>query len=223
MFSLKEKNRDTLPLESTTIDAAAALIATVPHDWIPVKTFQYPGIPPVNTYRRDIAGEPWYVRVSEHKDPNDQPYELYEKFRQGLLVNHTSNEVQYIPMLQGFEQVGHHGNYENIVVHYKFPVGLANRKMAVWLLIRSLPDEFYIVQFPADTHVDGVKGMYMSVENVRLEGDTVRWTMAQTSDARGLLPRWLQNQSIAGTIAQDVQHFIEWVRDKEEEELLLEG
>lgn len=73
--------------------------------------------------------------------------------------------------------------------------------------------------FAADKGV--VVGRYVSVEKVvrRVKnqgaeeqgGKTIEWTMATASDARGVLPLWVQTKAVPGQIAKDVGMFLGWV------------
>ena len=63
---------------------------------------------------------------------------------------------------------------------------------------------------------------YVSVERVRkvsLDGSTksghghgIEWTMATASDAKGVLPMFVQTQAVPGQIAVDVPYFLGWVK-----------
>ncbi|KAL2427375.1 hypothetical protein ABEF95_012498 [Exophiala dermatitidis] len=49
----------------------------------------------------------------------------------------------------------------------------------------------------------------------KAEGETVgqiEWVMATTSDAKGVLPGWLQRMSVPAAVAKDVGYFIRWIR-----------
>lgn len=68
-----------------------------------------------------------------------------------------------------------------------------------------------------------VVGAYAAVERVRRaggEGGTraeVEWVMATASDAKGVLPMWVQTKAVPGQVAKDVKLFLGWVdgeRDK---------
>ncbi|KAH8885200.1 hypothetical protein GQ53DRAFT_660543, partial [Thozetella sp. PMI_491] len=58
-----------------------------------------------------------------------------------------------------------------------------------------------------------VLGAYASVERIRkLPGtDEIEWIMTTTSDARGVLPQWVQNMAVPGQIAKDVPMFLSWI------------
>lgn len=65
-----------------------------------------------------------------------------------------------------------------------------------------------------------VVGAYVSVERVRrLPAPTgegggpgrIEWVMATASDARGVLPMWMQTKAVPGQIAKDVSLFLGWL------------
>ncbi|OIW35176.1 hypothetical protein CONLIGDRAFT_45099 [Coniochaeta ligniaria NRRL 30616] len=65
---------------------------------------------------------------------------------------------------------------------------------------------------------DVVVASYASVERVRKvegegEGGKIEWIMATASDARGVLPMWVQTRAVPGQIAKDVGLFLGWVRE----------
>lgn len=68
-----------------------------------------------------------------------------------------------------------------------------------------------------------VLGAYVSVERVRRlpaptaagddggDGRRIEWVMATASDARGILPMWVQTRAVPGQIAKDVSLFLGWL------------
>lgn len=59
-----------------------------------------------------------------------------------------------------------------------------------------------------------VVGAYAAVERVRRigdEGKEIEWVMATASDARGVLPMFVQTKAIPGQIAKDVDLFLGWI------------
>ena len=56
-----------------------------------------------------------------------------------------------------------------------------------------------------------VAGAYTSVERVRkLESGEIEWVMATASDAKGVLPLWVQAKAVPGQVAKDVSLFLSW-------------
>ena len=75
---------------------------------------------------------------------------------------------------------------------------------------------------------DIVPAMYSSVERFcRRAGEDggreVEWMMATASDAKGILPLWLQIRAVPGQIAKDVGYFIGWVVREREKSKQVEG
>ena len=84
--------------------------------------------------------------------------------------------------------------------------------------------EFFIVQIAvrdpkleSDSQGETVRGAYSSVERLRLleesgegRGET-EWVMGTVSDARGVLPAWVQKMAVPGAIAKDVNLFLDWI------------
>lgn len=57
-----------------------------------------------------------------------------------------------------------------------------------------------------------VVGAYVSVERVRRDGGgSIEWIMATASDAKGVLPMWVQTRAVPGQVAVDVPYFLGWV------------
>ncbi|KUI67348.1 hypothetical protein VM1G_02731 [Cytospora mali] len=62
-----------------------------------------------------------------------------------------------------------------------------------------------------------VIGAYAAVERVRrLPGGEIEWVMATASDAKGVLPMWVQTRAIPGQIAKDVGLFLGWIAKERE-------
>lgn len=90
-------------------------------------------------------------------------------------------------------------------------------------------DEFVVVSVTVDDFAGGglgdravlsadrgvVTGAYASVERVRrLPGGArggIEWIMATASDAKGVLPMWVQTRAVPGQIAKDVGMFLGWI------------
>ncbi|KAI9800607.1 MAG: hypothetical protein M1833_003265 [Piccolia ochrophora] len=118
---------------------------------------------------------------------------------------------------------------------HKLPFPLSPRTFPVLIITAIMPrSAFIVVQIPlADVsslpmsraHITSapptVPGIYASIERCQSwhrlasidvhDGRTVEWLMATASDAKGVLPGWLQASAIPGAISKDVGRFIEWV------------
>ncbi|KAH6674028.1 hypothetical protein F5X68DRAFT_278525 [Plectosphaerella plurivora] len=121
------------------------------------------------------------------------------------------------------------------VRHKIAPAGLLNdRVFGVLMLSAALKgaDEFVVLSVSINDlatsplgslakEKGAVFGAYTSVERVRKVGDGIEWIMATASDAKGVLPVWVQAKAVTGLIAKDVPMFLGWVakeRAKAEEE-----
>ncbi|KAF4123390.1 Protein of unknown function (DUF3074) [Geosmithia morbida] len=88
--------------------------------------------------------------------------------------------------------------------------------------------EFIVVQIAVTDQADTVVGTegnlvgsYTSIERFRdvagADGEGIEWTMGTASDARGILPAWVQRMSIPGIVAKDVDMFLSWVEGQRKE------
>lgn len=89
--------------------------------------------------------------------------------------------------------------------------------MAIWILsIQPDPEvpQFFVISLPSSHEVssDVTRAVYCAIEVItyKEEEGHVEWLMAQTSDARGSIPRWIQDKSVTASVASDVPSFIEW-------------
>ncbi|KKA26379.1 hypothetical protein TD95_001390 [Thielaviopsis punctulata] len=65
-----------------------------------------------------------------------------------------------------------------------------------------------------------VTASYTSVERIRkVPAGTIEWTMATASDARGVLPAWLQALSVPAKIRKDVPMFLVWLANQNRQEI----
>lgn len=111
--------------------------------------------------------------------------------------------------------------YIAFTVHYKFPKLFSDREMAIWVLaIQPDPtiEQFLVISLPATHPVSShvTRAVYCAIEVVtyKEEENHVEWIMAQTSDARGSIPRWIQDRSVTATVASDVPSFITWANSQ---------
>ncbi|KAK7745018.1 hypothetical protein SLS53_003253 [Cytospora paraplurivora] len=89
-------------------------------------------------------------------------------------------------------------------------------------------DEFIVVSVTISDFAEGplksraglsaekgvVVGAYAAVERVRRlagSGQKIEWLMATASDAKGILPMWVQTRAVPGQIAKDVGLFLGWI------------
>ncbi|KAJ6445902.1 LOW QUALITY PROTEIN: Eburicol 14-alpha-demethylase [Purpureocillium lavendulum] len=125
---------------------------------------------------------------------------------------------------------------------HKLPTPLRNRLFPVLQATAAVAGrrEFLVVQIATTAEAGGgggdgagssgtVLGAYTSVERVRdlsgadaaqggrRDGDgeaQVEWVMGTVSDARGLLPGWVQKMAVPGQVAKDVDMFLSWIAEE---------
>ncbi|KAK0656107.1 hypothetical protein B0T16DRAFT_317549 [Cercophora newfieldiana] len=95
--------------------------------------------------------------------------------------------------------------------------GTISRHELPEFLVVSIPVADYLAspQVPAsvrEEHESAVVAVYASVERIRKFGGDggIEWIMATASDARGVLPTWVQTSAVPGQIAKDVPKFLAW-------------
>ncbi|KAK4449466.1 hypothetical protein QBC34DRAFT_438240 [Podospora aff. communis PSN243] len=84
--------------------------------------------------------------------------------------------------------------------------------LSITLTLPSLLESSSYVPDPIrQKYHDSVIGSYVSVERVRkTEEGKIEWIMATASDAKGVLPTWVQNRAVPGQISKDVPNFLAW-------------
>jgi hypothetical protein len=112
------------------------------------------------------------------------------------------------------------------MTHKIDPKPLKNRTFPVIQISASLvgTEEFVVISIPlsdfnkspfAEDAKDKslVVAAYVSVERIRVLASTgdVEWIMATASDAKGVLPQWMQNLAVPTAIAKDVELFLSWI------------
>jgi hypothetical protein len=126
----------------------------------------------------------------------------------------------------------HGGRWNNITVvveemkHKIDPKPLKNRAFPVVQVVAALEGtpEFMVVSVPlsdfekspyADFARDKslVVAAYASIERIRVlpSNSDVEWIMATASDAKGVLPQWMQNLAVPSAVAKDVEMFLSWI------------
>lgn len=95
----------------------------------------------------------------------------------------------------------------------------SDREMAIWILtVQPAPEvkQFFVISLPSSHEVSPsvTRAEYCSIEVITyIEAEShVEWLMAQTSDAKGNIPRWIQDRSVTASVAADVPSFIEWAK-----------
>ncbi|KAF2658269.1 hypothetical protein K491DRAFT_624954 [Lophiostoma macrostomum CBS 122681] len=101
------------------------------------------------------------------------------------------------------------GREESLVL--QIPVDLA-----------SFPEDAITSQNEAKVGKSLVQGEYASVEKVVRVGEESQWVMATASNAKGVLPMWVQKKAVPGEIVKDVEYVYGFI-EKHRSELVGES
>ncbi|CDO53990.1 hypothetical protein DV495_001428 [Geotrichum candidum] len=217
-FPLKDFSAAELPPKAQIIAAAHEFVTQIKIDWTKTKVYPHD----VHTYTTRQGNDFWMSRISYHTDVT------FDQFKSAILEDHTRNEVKYIPLLDSARDhedepdvipEDHPDGWKAFTVHYKFPRLFSDREMAVWVLaVQPDPEikQFIIISVPSSHAVSPhvTRAEYLAIEVVTYieEEGHVEWIMAQTSDAKGNIPRWIQDKSVTASVVADVPSFIDWAK-----------
>jgi len=216
---------DTIPSSADVLAAAKAIFPDTVQ-WKSGKKY-IDGL--VQTYSAKINGATWFARTSFHGAEDGS----FDDFWGGLGVDHAVHEAEYIPdidkatLLREIEP----STSEVWSLHYQFGPLVSPRTFTI-LLVTAVEKvegterrQGYVISVPFTTDGDselaakeepGVKGRYAAVERLtELDDGTIEWRMATTSSPGGLIPDFLATPAIPKAIAQDVKHFLAWLKKKE--------
>ncbi|KAG5649742.1 hypothetical protein H0H81_002211 [Sphagnurus paluster] len=215
-----------VPPHETLIDLAKKLIAST-HSWKQGKTY-YKNVKTSHHPATTPGGAPWHCRVSEHTKDEATFDELWDR----LGKDKALNEKEFIPEIDTATKVKE-VSPESIIwtLHYVFSPPIAPRVFTV-LQLTHLEDSAdgarsgMIVSIPIDLSGAGdealaaletpgaVRGCYVSVEVLteRPDGST-EWRMATSSTPGGSIPTFVVERTMASKIAQDVPHFMTWLKE----------
>ncbi|EME87950.1 uncharacterized protein MYCFIDRAFT_75783 [Pseudocercospora fijiensis CIRAD86] len=181
--------------------------------------------------------ETWFQRTSLHENKAEPGTATFDEFDNGLRENHSKNEQEYTPGLVEVHELLNYkallegkgrtaGRWQDVDLYlmqmrHKVPSPLKNRVFTVVVAAGKIENEFVDVQIPVElpnnakykeTSTEIVHGVYASVERGSLEenGTHVKWQMGTASDAKGILPLFIQKIAMPGEIAKDVGRFVEW-------------
>lgn len=189
----------------------------------------------VKTDRNKIVSESWYLRRSVHEDAAKNGTATWDEFVKSFKQEHAETEKNFTPNIESthlFQQWDCSGieieidgdtwvdwtlKFEESV--HKLPAPLTKRVFPVVQATASAKGrkDFLVVQVLVEggPESEGSKGAlkaaYTSVERVREGEGGIEWTMGTVSNARGVLPQWIQNLSVSGLVAKDVSMFLEWM------------
>ncbi|GMM50559.1 hypothetical protein DASB73_015170 [Starmerella bacillaris] len=210
MFELKEYSETQLPDSLELIQKAQEFIS-VDNGWNHSKILNRAHI-----FNKWHGNDYWCMRVSNHI------HITYEDMLATIFHNHTENEKDYMDSIESYKSMdpSKDGSWQSKVVTYKLPFPFAKRDMVFWMVHEEsfLDNQFLIITLPRDTTVENCKGMYVAIEEVtRLEDGGIQWSMATTSEAGGLIPRFIQRMALPGAIANDIPQFEKWINKKKKE------
>lgn len=188
-----------------------------------------------------VSDETWFLRRSTHRDAAERKTASYAEFREHFKEHHAESELAFTDTVvkttprrewdcAGVElQIGNETwvdwtlKLEESV--HKLPFPLKKRVFPVLqatAAVKGHKREFMLVQIafaggPAEENERGtVTAAYTSVERVREVGDggQVEWVMGTASDAKGILPEFVQVLAVPDAVAKDVNIFMAWIADQ---------
>ncbi|OAA73536.1 hypothetical protein ISF_00437 [Cordyceps fumosorosea ARSEF 2679] len=190
---------------------------------------------------RDAGAETWFLRRSVHEDAARRGTASWEEFVAHFKAHHAESEMGFTTAIVGTTprrswdcaglaiRVGGETwtdwtlQLEESVHRLPFPL---RRRVFPVLQATAAVDgrrEFVVVQVfyagePAAANAHGtVTGAYTSIERVReLPGSDdgkkqIEWIMGTASDARGILPEFIQAMATPDLVPKDVEFFLSWV------------
>ncbi|SGY51103.1 BQ5605_C001g00962 [Microbotryum silenes-dioicae] len=221
---IAQLTREAKSLLSTLTDPSKRDSSPDPSVWKSGKTFNQSTIPTHSYSAHDPAGlvpdhegRRWFARISKHPGAN------YDKWRSGLLLDHSENEVRYIESCTQAERL--HSIVPNKLevwttqYHLAFPTSNRDFTFAILTSEQEAGAEFSAarsftvvsVPFHAPSRSGFVRAKYVSVEHVIQTQDGVKWVMATASDAAGLVPKFISDMAMPSKIAEDVPSFQSWI------------
>ncbi|OAA49273.1 START-like domain protein [Metarhizium rileyi] len=184
---------------------------------------------------RDLHPEVWALRRSVHENAAATGTADWKEWIHCFKDRHAETEKEFTPtvldtrlmkkwrckdmkiQLAGRIWVKWTMKWEESV--HKLPFPLKKRVFPVLQVTAMTQDnqEFMVVQIAVKdedaTARNGgaVLGAYTSVERFRQTESGVEWIMGTVSDARGLVPRWVQRRAVPAQVAKDVDMFLAWM------------
>lgn len=187
-----------------------------------------------------VDSESWFLRRSTHVDAADKGTASWDEFKAAFKDEHAKTEMAFTPTIISTElhrawdvsdvEVEHAGDawtnwtlkYEHSVHRLPFPLKkrdfpvlqatAAKRAkegkqfITIQVAVRGVDKD--VKEMPSDT----IQGVYTSVERVTEdENGRIEWVMGTVSDAKGVLPTWVQKLALPDQVAKDVQLFMGWI------------
>lgn len=192
-----------------------------------------------------IKPETWSLRRSVHEEAKKAGTADWEEWVRCFKAGHADAEMKFTPTVMshtlkrqwdcaGVEVTVGGDTYEDLTLKleesvHKMPAPLNNRVFPVLQVTAAVRGrrEFVVVQIAAvpetagadESRPDGaLRGTYTAIERFKeIDGQgNVEWVMGTVSDARGVLPAWIQKMAVPGQIAKDVDMFLEWIAGERE-------
>lgn len=182
-----------------------------------------------------VDSESWFLRRSQHVDAAEKGTASWDEFKD----KHAQTELAFTPTIVSTElhrawnvsdvEVELSGDtwtnwtlkYEHSVHRLPFPLkkrdfpvlqataakeGKEKQFITIQVAVRGVDKD--VKEMPSDT----IQGVYTSVERVTEDGnDGIEWVMGTVSDAKGILPTWVQKLALPDQVAKDVQLFMGWI------------
>ncbi|ELR09649.1 hypothetical protein GMDG_04140 [Pseudogymnoascus destructans 20631-21] len=223
----------------TLLSSAAPRDGSRPSWTLQRKPRHYPNsTAPIHLSSGPHNGAHWVCRRSSHRDAAERETASWTEFEAAFKTEHTLHEQAFTPSVIGFERVAWweeavkdvslelpHEQWKGVslelleIVH-SLPKPLHPRSFPVLQGIAERVDmgveggEFVVVTVPVGVKwklwAQAVPARYAAVERFRRVGPDVEWVMATASRAGGVLPGWVQDMSVPGVVAKDVDLYLKW-------------
>jgi len=218
-----ELRLEELPSDEQVV-AAGREVLEATNGWKKGKKYQKNIVQHYSRPKGPDDGAAWHCRVSEHT-----PAEAtFDEFWSKIGSNHSENEKEYIEVVKKATLVKKISATQEIwTMYYEFPsFGVSSRVFTVLQVTHydesSSPRTGLFISIPLDLSSDPelakledkrVKGRYVSVESIKeLPSGNTEWRMATSGHPGGRIPTFLVESSMAGSISQDVPHFLRWLQ-----------
>ncbi|KAG9248432.1 hypothetical protein BJ878DRAFT_36336 [Calycina marina] len=199
------------------------------------------GIEGMSQFSADRKDETWLCRKSTHSNLAQPNTASWAEFRHSFKNQHIESEDAFTADIIGarkaiiYDTAGLSLSIDNqtwthitlVVVEsiHKIPKPLKNRAFPVVQIAADLGEnEFVVVSIPLTNFEKSpyaeyarsksvVIASYVSVERIRILPETgeIEWLMATASNAKGVLPPWVQKLAMHSAITKDVDMFLAWI------------
>lgn len=186
--------------------------------------------------KKKPEAEAWALRKSVHEDKAAEGTAAWGEWVRCFKEDHAGAEEKFTPTVLGTRRI-QEWDCSGVEIQtsdgtvwadwtlrlesstHKLPAPLKNRVFPVLQATASARGrrDFLVVQVAARDiaaaagEAELVRGAYTSVERIRDAGDGIEWLMGTASDAKGVVPGWVQKVAVPGQIAKDVDLFLSWI------------